>query len=85
MSTFEELLSKHPDIFYPSRSAKSLQRHWLTLRMYHLLPDQSIAPLPTTDHPAVLAFHDAEDALQDAELQDVSDEILDKEMRLAQR
>lgn len=53
--------------------------------MYHLLPDQSIAPLPSTDHPAVLAFHDAEDAIQDSELQEPLDESLDKEIRLAQR
>lgn len=85
LSAFEELLTKHPDVFYPSRTPKSLQRHWLTLRMYHLLPDQSIAPLPSTDHPAVLAFQDAEDAIQDSELQEPLDESLDKEIRLAQR
>ncbi|GLV44779.1 Reduction in Cnn dots 5 [Carabus blaptoides fortunei] len=85
LSAFEELLTKHPDVFYPSRTPKSLQRHWLTLRMYHLLPDQSIAPLPSTDHPAVLAFHDAEDAIQDSELQESLDESLDREIRLAQR
>lgn len=66
---FEELLAKNPDIFYPSRTAKSLQRHWMTLRMYHLLPDQSVAPLPTPEQPVVLTFHDAEDGIQDSELQ----------------
>lgn len=83
--TFEELLGKHPDVFYPSRTPKSLQRHWLTLRMYHLLPDQSVAPLPGSDHPAVLAFHDVEEAIQDADVQEPVDEVLEKEIKLAQR
>lgn len=47
LSTFEELLSKHSDVFYPQRSAKSLLQHWSTLRQYHLLPDQSLTPLTT--------------------------------------
>lgn len=53
--------------------------------MYHLLPDQSLAPLPTPEHPVVLTFHDAEDGIQDSELQEQADEALDKEQRLMQR
>lgn len=49
METFEELLSKHSDVFYPQRSAKSLHQHWSTLRQYHLLPDQSLTPLPNNN------------------------------------
>lgn len=53
--------------------------------MYHLLPDQSLTPLPTPEHPAVLTFHDAEDGIQDSELQEPADEAMDKEQRLVQR
>ena len=37
------------------------------MKMYHLLPDQTVQPLPKGDH--VLNFSDAEDAIEDAELQ----------------
>ena len=37
------------------------------MKMYHLLPDQTVQPLPKGDH--VLNFSDAEDAIDDAELQ----------------
>ena len=39
----------------------------MAMKMYHLLPDQTVQPLPKGDH--VLNFSDAEDAIDDAELQ----------------
>lgn len=78
------MLAQHPDIFYSGRTANALQRHWQTLRMYHLLPDQSLAPLPTPGRP-ILSFNDAEDAMQDSELADPPDDALDRELHLQQR
>lgn len=38
---FQELLSKHPGVFHPSRTPKSLLVHWQLLKQYYLLDDQS--------------------------------------------
>ncbi|KAK9712586.1 N-terminal region of micro-spherule protein [Popillia japonica] len=84
INTFSEMLSQHPEVFYSGRTAAALQKHWNTLRMYHLLPDQMLVPLPTAARP-VLAFSDAEDLIQDSELSEPSDEMLDRELRLQQR
>ncbi|GJQ68371.1 hypothetical protein Trydic_g16962 [Trypoxylus dichotomus] len=84
INIFSEMLSQHPEVFYSGRTAAALQKHWNTLRMYHLLPDQMLVPLPTAARP-VLAFSDAEDLIQDSELSEPSDEILDRELRLQQR
>lgn len=84
MATFAELLSQHPEVFYSGRTAIALQRHWNTLKMYHLLPDQMLSPLPTASRP-VLSFSDAEDLVQDPELNEPPDENLDRELCLQQR
>lgn len=41
LEAFQDLLNKHPNIFYPSRTAKSLLVHWQLLKQYYLLDDQS--------------------------------------------
>ena len=41
LEVFQELLSKHPSVFYPSRTPKSLLVHWQLLKQYYLLEDQS--------------------------------------------
>lgn len=41
LEVFQELLSKHPSVFYPSRTPKSLMVHWQLLKQYYLLEDQS--------------------------------------------
>lgn len=81
---FGDLLAQHPEIFYSGRTASALFRHWQTLKMYHLLPDQVLSPLPVPGK-AVMNFDDAEDMLQDSELSEPPDEALDKELRLQQR
>lgn len=43
-----------------------------------------LSPLPTTSRP-ILSFSDAEDQIQDSELNDLQDEGLDRELRLQQR
>ncbi|NXV67988.1 MCRS1 protein, partial [Molothrus ater] len=41
LDTFQELLQRHPAVFYPARTPKALQLHWQLLRQYHLLQDQT--------------------------------------------
>lgn len=63
LDTFQDLLHKHPDVFYPSRTAKALQLHWQLMKQYYLLEDQTgerggvlCAPLAPTDLLAPLNF-----------------------------
>ncbi|KAK2510475.1 hypothetical protein Q9233_017700 [Columba guinea] len=83
LDTFQELLHKHPDVFYPARTAKALQLHWQLMKQYYLLDDQTVQPLPKGDQ--VLNFSDAEDALDDSKLKDVRDEVLEHELTVADR
>ncbi|KAF9423275.1 hypothetical protein HW555_001344 [Spodoptera exigua] len=48
LERFQELLDQNPHVFYPSRNAKTLLAHWQLLKQYHLLPDQTVQPLPKT-------------------------------------
>lgn len=41
LEVFQDLLNKHPGVFYPSRTPKSLLVHWQLLKQYYLLDDQS--------------------------------------------
>ncbi|XP_045188939.2 microspherule protein 1-like isoform X2 [Mercenaria mercenaria] len=87
LETFQELLDKHPDTFYPTRTPKALHNHWLLMKQYHLLPDQSVQPMPRGDH--VLNFSDAEDLLTDEDLksvvQDAKDDTIEQELSVADR
>ncbi|KFU87759.1 Microspherule protein 1, partial [Chaetura pelagica] len=74
LDTFQELLHKHPDVFYPSRTAKALQLHWQLMKQYYLLEDQTVQPLPKGDQ--VLNFSDAEDMLDDSKLKSVCLSVL---------
>uniref|UniRef100_A0A674HVS3 Microspherule protein N-terminal domain-containing protein n=1 Tax=Taeniopygia guttata TaxID=59729 RepID=A0A674HVS3_TAEGU len=66
LDTFQDLLQRHPAVFYPARTPKALQLHWQLLRQYHLLQDQTVQPLPKGDQ--VLNFSDAEELLDDSKL-----------------
>lgn len=81
--SFQELLSDNPTSFHPGRTTKSLHSHWLLMKQYHLLPDQSVQPMPRGDH--VLNFSDAEDMINDDELKDPRDEPLEHELSVADR
>ncbi|XP_069509819.1 microspherule protein 1 isoform X1 [Ambystoma mexicanum] len=83
LDTFQELLTKHANVFYPSRTAKSLQVHWQLLKQYYLLEDQTVQPLPKGDQ--VLNFSDAEDMIDDSKLKDARDEALEHELTVADR
>nr|XP_033794945.1 microspherule protein 1 isoform X2 [Geotrypetes seraphini] len=83
LETFQELLNTHPHVFYPSRTAKSLQIHWQLMKQYYLLEDQTVQPLPKGDQ--VLNFSDAEDMIDDSKLKDLRDEALEHELTVADR
>lgn len=83
IETFQELLSKQYDVFYPSRSAKVLHNHWLLMKQYHLLPDQAVQPMPRGEH--VLNFSDAEEIVNNSDLQEPHDEVLEHELACTDR
>uniref|UniRef100_A0A1A8SI90 Microspherule protein 1 n=1 Tax=Nothobranchius rachovii TaxID=451742 RepID=A0A1A8SI90_9TELE len=83
LDIFQELLSKHPSVFHPSRTPKSLMVHWQLLKQYYLLDDQSVQPLPKGDQ--VLNFSDAEQMVDDAKLKESRDEVLEHELMISDR
>ncbi|XP_018581371.2 microspherule protein 1 [Scleropages formosus] len=83
LEVFQDLLNKHPGIFYPSRTPKSLMVHWQLLKQYYLLEDQSVQPLPKGDQ--VLNFSDAEQLVDEAKLKDSRDEVLEHELMISDR
>ncbi|XP_007908189.1 microspherule protein 1 isoform X2 [Callorhinchus milii] len=83
LETFQELLNKHPHVFYPSRTGKSLQLHWQLMKQYYLLDDQTVQPLPKGDQ--ILNFSDAEDMIDDSKLKEARDDFLEQELTLADR
>ncbi|XP_017071651.1 microspherule protein 1 [Drosophila eugracilis] len=84
LEQFQELLNKNASIFYCARTAKSLHNHWLLLKQYSLLPDQTVKPLYGTDQQP-LSFSDAEDQIFEHDLNEQRDEALEMERDLADR
>ncbi|XP_041374651.1 microspherule protein 1-like [Gigantopelta aegis] len=83
VDVFQDLLQEHPQVFHPARTAKALHNHWLLMKQYHLLPDQSVQPMPRGDH--VLNLSDAEDMMNDDELKDSKDNTVEQELDIADR
>uniref|UniRef100_A0A3Q3VI50 Microspherule protein 1 n=1 Tax=Mola mola TaxID=94237 RepID=A0A3Q3VI50_MOLML len=83
LDVFQELLMKHPGVFHPARTPKSLMVHWQLLKQYYLLDDQSVQPLPKGDQ--VLNFSDAEQMVDDVKLKDSRDEVLEHELMISDR
>lgn len=83
IETFQDILNRNHSVFYVSRSAKSLYNHWLIMKQYHLLPDQSVQPMPRGEH--VLNFSDAEEMINDHELHESRDDVLESEFNIADR
>lgn len=83
IEVFQDLMNQQPDVFLSSRTAKSLFTHWNLMKQYHLLPDQTVQPLPKGEH--VLNFSDAEDLIDDNELMEPADEALEHELTIADR
>lgn len=83
LDVFQDLLNKHPGVFHPSRTPKSLLVHWQLLKQYYLLDDQSVQPLPKGDQ--VLNFSDAEQMIDDAKLKESRDDVLENELMVSDR
>ncbi|XP_020792661.1 microspherule protein 1 [Boleophthalmus pectinirostris] len=83
LDVFQDVLNKHPGVFHPSRSPKSLLVHWQLLKQYYLLDDQSVQPLPKGDQ--VLNFSDAEQMIDDVKLKESRDEALEHELMVSDR
>ena len=62
LETFEGLLLKNPESFLTFRTGRCLQTHWTLMKHYHLLPDQTLQPLPR--HDDVVTFSDAEELVE---------------------
>lgn len=83
LSTFEELLSKNYLTFHRARTAKSLMNHWLLMKQYYLLDDQTV---PGTHGEKIhVPFSELEESMNDVDLQGIKDEHLDEELFLADR
>uniref|UniRef100_A0A3P9L7E2 Microspherule protein 1 n=1 Tax=Oryzias latipes TaxID=8090 RepID=A0A3P9L7E2_ORYLA len=83
LEVFQDLLNKHPAVFHPYRTPKSLLVHWQLLKQYYLLDDQSVQPLPKGDQ--VLNFSDAEQMVDDVKLKESRDEVLEHELMISDR
>ncbi|TMS18775.1 Microspherule protein 1 [Larimichthys crocea] len=77
LDVFQEILSKQPGVFHPSRTPKSLLVHWQLLKQYYLLDDQS--------GDQVLNFSDAEQMVDDVKLKESRDEVLEHELMISDR
>ncbi|XP_005103942.1 microspherule protein 1 [Aplysia californica] len=83
LESFQSLLQQHPDVFHPARTPKTLHCHWLLMKQYHLLPDQTVQPMPRGDH--ILNLSDIEDFMNDDEVKDGTDEAMEQELALVDR
>ncbi|GFS02373.1 microspherule protein 1-like, partial [Elysia marginata] len=83
LDTFQSLLQQHADVFHPARTAKTLQCHWLLMKQYHLLPDQTVQPMPRGDH--ILNLSDIEDFMNDEEIGEGEDDLVEQELALVDR
>ncbi|XP_065051882.1 microspherule protein 1-like isoform X1 [Rhopilema esculentum] len=75
LQRFENLFEENQSIFHKSRTAKALLNHWLLMKHYQLLSDQS-ARSSETD----VNLHDMESRLNDDEILESKDEMLDQEL-----
>ncbi|BFZ14029.1 hypothetical protein BsWGS_17070 [Bradybaena similaris] len=83
LETFQNLLAQQPEVFHPGRTTKTLQSHWLLMKQYHLLPDQTVQPMPRGDH--ILNLSDIEDFMNDDSYVEETDEAIEHELALVDR
>ncbi|KAK4336966.1 hypothetical protein RND71_043416 [Anisodus tanguticus] len=65
---FNDLLQNNISIFLPFRTPKELKTHWLLMKHFHLLNDQSVKSIYKNED--VLSFSDAEEQIEN-ELQSI--------------
>ncbi|XP_028409010.1 microspherule protein 1-like [Dendronephthya gigantea] len=78
---FQHLLDENPGTFHSYRTAKSIMQHWLQMKHYQLLDDQTVLALGS----ATSTFSDFEEQVKDSELMYPRDEILEHELSIADR
>ncbi|XP_059477783.1 microspherule protein 1 [Neocloeon triangulifer] len=83
LEVFQKLLDENASSFYESRTAKMLNNHWLLMRQYHLLPDQTNQGSQRPDQ--TYSLSDTEDLMRDGDLTEPRDDALCHEMSLADR
>lgn len=83
LEDFQELLDKHVDVFAPARTSKTLLNHWMLMRQYFLLHDQTVPVREKGDD--TLSFSDAEEAIEEEDLSGPQDEVLEHELYLVDR
>ncbi|XP_054711986.1 LOW QUALITY PROTEIN: microspherule protein 1-like [Uloborus diversus] len=83
LEVFQSLLDLNVAVFLPSRTAKVLFAHWTLMKQYNLLHDQTVhQPLPVESH---LNFSDAEDFLEDSDVQETKNSVLEEELSHARQ
>lgn len=83
LSVFEDLLNKNSLVFHRARTPKSLMSHWLLMKQYYLLDDQTVPG--THGEKSVIPFSELEESMHDVELQGPKDEALEEELFLSDR
>jgi microspherule protein 1 len=83
LEVFQELLEKNAHVFYQARTPKTLFNHWQLMKQYQLMPDQVVTPLSKGE--GIHTFSEAEDLINDAELNEGRDEALEIELALTDR
>lgn len=78
---FQRLLDDNSTIFHPYRTAKSVMEHWLEMKHYQLLNDQTVPSLGST----MATFSDFEEQIKDSELIEPKDETVEHELDIADR
>lgn len=78
---FQRLLDGNPMTFHPYRTAKSMMEHWLQMKHYQLLDDQTIPSVGST----TATFSDFEEQIKDADLTEPKEEALERELDIADR
>jgi microspherule protein 1 len=83
LEVFQELLEKNSHIFYQARTPKHLYNYWELMKQYQLLPDQVVTSLSKGE--GIHTFSEAEDLINDTELNEGRDEALEIELALTDR
>ncbi|KAH9515926.1 Microspherule protein 1 [Dermatophagoides farinae] len=62
LESLQELIDMNAEVFLPSRTPKTLLKHWRLLRHYSLLGDQSLQP--QARHESVVSFSEIENTIK---------------------
>lgn len=80
---FEPLLEEYKHVFHPARTPRDLYNHFRLMKSYNLLPGQTVEPLNGPDE--LMTFSEAEDQLDDHDLDTIGDSPRETEFDLSNR